>query len=205
MGQGNKSLDGAERQLWQAAMRDAKPLKRGRRLAPAEKQADQDAPAKPPPSPRPATKTAAKVRPKATPRAPASAPTHDLGHGGSEGLDRRQAERFRRGQLEIEGRLDLHGKTQEEARRALDAFLTRAAEAGKRCVLVITGKGRPEGGVLRAEVPRWLNSPENRARIVSFDYAQQRHGGHGALYVLLKRRRTSKGSPRGNRPGNPRA
>lgn len=196
MGEDNKNLDSEERRLWQAAMRDAKPLKPGRRLAPAEKQAAQDVPAKSAPSPTP--KAPAKVRPRAGPSSPANAPVRDLGHGGSDGLDRRQADRFRRGQIEIQGRLDLHGKTQDEARRALDAFLSRAAEAGKRCVLVITGKGRPEGGVLRAEVPRWLNSPENRARIVAFDYAQPRHGGQGALYVLLKRRRGVQGHFRGS-------
>jgi DNA-nicking Smr family endonuclease len=57
MDPGDKKLDSAGRQLWQAAMRDAKPLKRGRRLAPAEQQADGDAPAKPPPSPKPTPKS----------------------------------------------------------------------------------------------------------------------------------------------------
>lgn len=107
------------------------------------------------------------------------------------GLDRRSAERLRRGALAIEARLDLHGMTQEEAHRALDAFLARAAQAGKRSVLVITGKGgRGSGaGVLRAAVPRWLNEAPNRARILAFAPAQPQHGGTGALYLLLKRRR----------------
>lgn len=109
----------------------------------------------------------------------------------SPGLDRRTAERLRRGALAIDGRLDLHGMTQEEAHRALDAFLARAAQAGKRCVLVITGKGgRSLGdGVLRAAVPRWLNEAPNRGRLLAFAPAQPQHGGAGALYLLLKRRR----------------
>ena len=64
-----------------------------------------------------------------------------------------------------------------------------AESAGKRCVLVITGKGLSSGGVLRDQVPRWLNLAPNRARVLAFDYARQHHGGAGALYVLLKRRR----------------
>jgi DNA-nicking Smr family endonuclease len=107
------------------------------------------------------------------------------------GLDRRTAERLRGGALPIEARLDLHGMTQAEAHRALDTFLARAVEAEKRCVLVITGKGgRMAGdGVLRAAVPRWLNEAPNRARLLAFAPAQPQHGGAGALYLLLRRRR----------------
>ncbi len=58
---------------------------------------------------------------------------------------------------------------------------------------VITGIGRAreEGGVLRAAVPRWLNEPPNRARVLAFDLAQPNDGGHGALYVLLRKKRES--------------
>ena len=61
--------------------------------------------------------------------------------GAASGIDRRTAQRLVRGQMRVEDRIDLHGMTQEEARRALDRFLTSAASDGKRCVLVITGKG----------------------------------------------------------------
>jgi DNA-nicking Smr family endonuclease len=110
-------------------------------------------------------------------------------------MDRRQAERFKRGKMSIEGRLDLHGMTRAAAHGALRRFLLGAAAADKRCVLVITGKGRasPQGGVLREEVPRWLNEPGLRDKVLSFDYSQQSDGGTGALYVLLKRRRPGKG------------
>jgi DNA-nicking Smr family endonuclease len=62
---------------------------------------------------------------------------------------------------------------------------------GRRCVLVITGKGiwRSEAGILREMVPRWLNEAPNRARVLAIAHAQPRHGGQGALYVLLKRKR----------------
>lgn len=118
-------------------------------------------------------------------------PPAPLSHGSRDGLDRRKAERLSRGKLPIEATLDLHGLRQAEAHRRLAHFLAESQAAGKRCVLIVTGKGqhKEEGGVLRANVPRWLNETPNRARVLSFDYAQQKHGGTGALYVLLRRRR----------------
>jgi DNA-nicking Smr family endonuclease len=114
----------------------------------------------------------------------------ELAAGASADIDKRTAERLKRGRLDIEGRLDLHGMTEEQARPAVDVFLADAQAAGKRCVLIITGKGPGrEGGVLRRALPGWLNQPGNRARLVAFAPAQPRHGGHGAVYLLLKRRR----------------
>ncbi len=116
----------------------------------------------------------------------------ELKTGASPGLDKRSAARLKRGQLAIEGRIDLHGMTQATAHQALEEFLTASQRAGKRCVLVITGKGlRPTGetGVLRNLVPRWMNAPAIRGRVLGFSTAQPRDGGTGALYVLLKRRR----------------
>jgi len=117
--------------------------------------------------------------------------------GETTGVDRRTANRLRRGQLPIDGELDLHGFRQAQAHQTLDRFIEKAAREGRRCLLVITGKGaRAEvekgwrgAGVLREAVPGWLNDPVNRTRILSFCHAQPRDGGDGALYVLLKRRR----------------
>jgi DNA-nicking Smr family endonuclease len=89
----------------------------------------------------------------------------------------------------IEQTLDLHGRTQDEAHRALARFLAAAQAAGCRCVLVVTGKGLGSGGTLGHMVPRWLNEGANRELIVAFTPAQARHGGSGALYVLLRRHR----------------
>jgi DNA-nicking Smr family endonuclease len=105
------------------------------------------------------------------------------------GLDRRTWLRLKRGQVPIEQTLDLHGRTQDEAHRALGGFLAAAQTAGRRCVLVVTGKGLESGGTLRHMVPRWLNEGTSREHIVAFCPAQARHGGTGALYVLLRRRR----------------
>jgi DNA-nicking Smr family endonuclease len=114
-----------------------------------------------------------------------------LAPGDSPGVDRSTAERFRRGQLAVEARLDLHGMTQEEAHRALVRFIRRGHEDGLRTVLVITGKGGfgDARGVLRDAVPRWLNESDLRPRVLSCAWAQPKHGGAGALYVLLRRRR----------------
>ncbi len=138
-------------------------------------------PAEPPPVARPAP-----PGPPPAPRLP------EIGPGDRVGVDKRTAKRLKRGQLAVEARMDLHGLTQEEAHRALSAFVQGSQAAGRRCVLVITGKGlRPDGtvGVLRAAVPHWLNQPDLRERIVAFTHATPRDGGEGALYLLLKRKR----------------
>jgi DNA-nicking Smr family endonuclease len=169
--------------LWQAAMRDVRPLR-------SRKPAEPPAPA-PPAAPMKKPKPAGRI-PAASPARPVPpAAVPDISHGRAAGIDRRSAERLRRGRLPIEGRLDLHGMTQAAAVERLAEFIARAEGAGKRCVLVITGKGLASGGVLRDQVPRWLNLPPNRARVLAFDYARQQDGGSGALYVLLKRRRAT--------------
>jgi DNA-nicking Smr family endonuclease len=106
------------------------------------------------------------------------------------GIDRATAERLKRGLRKIEARLDLHGMTQKEAHRALMEFLRQADEAGRRCLLVITGRGLAADGpgILKSSVPRWLDEGAVRRRILAVAAAQPRHGGAGALYVLLRRR-----------------
>ncbi|MGD1878823.1 MAG: Smr/MutS family protein [Kiloniellaceae bacterium] len=194
------SLSGEDRRLWQHVAQQAKPLTGRDRLhskmvellqqeLDAEAQGQNGARPAPPqkrrsPATAPAHRTPAAAAPRPQPQA-------DLSHGSRDGLDRRKAERLRRGKLPIEATLDLHGLRQAEAHRRLEGFLADCHAAGKRCVLVVTGKGlhKEEGGVLRASVPRWLNEAPNRSRVLSFDYAQQKHGGTGALYILLRRRR----------------
>ena len=107
------------------------------------------------------------------------------------GLDRKRGGRLRRGKLDIEGTLDLHGMTRDAAQAAVRRFLDASQGMGRRTVLIITGKGYAHGseGVLRSALPQWLNAPENRIRVLAYDYAQPRHGGQGAFYVYLKKRR----------------
>ena len=123
----------------------------------------------------------------------------DLVRGNLDGLDRRAQRRFRRGKLPIEARLDLHGHTRMRAKARLDRFIEAAWRDGKRCVMVITGKGGArwhdpsarsrETGVLRRDVPIWLNDSRNRPRILAFTHAQPGDGGEGALYIMIRRRR----------------
>lgn len=170
--------------LWRHVTGDMVPLKT-RRLAPPPT----ETPAQPAPS-----KPAAKPAPPAPVRAKKPVPRplpRSLGHGDIADVDKRSAERLRRGRLPIEAALDLHGHSQRTARDALDRFLEEAQAAGLRCVLVVTGKGTTSaaGGVLRAQVPSWLNELPNRPRILAYNYAQPQHGGMGALYILLRKRR----------------
>jgi DNA-nicking Smr family endonuclease len=136
--------------------------------------------------------------PKVAPAVPSPLPTARA--RAIAGLDQRKADRLRQGRLPIDARLDLHGMTQDAAHAALDRFLNSAAARGDRCVLIITGKGAAKrtddnaimparGGVLRAAVPRWLGESTMRPFIVAVHPAALQHGGDGALYVLLKRKR----------------
>ena len=130
--------------------------------------------------------------PPVLPPAPMSRPTMppEMVHGAAPGLDRRSAQRMRRGKVTIEARIDLHGMRQLAAKQALEDFIATSVSKARRCVLVITGKGlRPDGGVgvLRDAVPAWLNEPGFRRHVISFSYAHARDGGAGALYVMLRR------------------
>ncbi|MCD7058435.1 Smr/MutS family protein [Pelagibacterium xiamenense] len=105
--------------------------------------------------------------------------------------------RLERGHLPIDATLDLHGMTQEEAHAALHRFIPARAARGDRTILVITGKGLKktgylqieQKGVLRSMVPVWLKAPELAPFVAGVDRAHQSHGGEGALYIRLKRKR----------------
>lgn len=173
-----------ELELWRHVAQTVRPIKSRRRAA----QPNDEAPSAPAAKAKTA-KAAASPAPAPKQPPPTPAKPHELTHGLSHGIDRRQAERFRKGKLPIEGKIDLHGRTQQDAHDDLLAFLRRAHASGKRTLLVVTGKGMTTSktGILRQAVPRWLNEPSFRALVLAFDYAEPQHGGEGALYVLLKR------------------
>jgi DNA-nicking Smr family endonuclease len=164
--------DDLDSALWRRAMRDVKPV------APR---------AAPPPAPAKPAAPRAIIRPEAN-RPEASLPP--LAIDRFAGIDRANAERLKRGKRKIEARLDLHGMTQDEAHRTLLGFVRTARVGGKRCVLVITGRGNFGGGVLKAAVPRWLAEAEFRPHLLAIATAQPRDGGTGALYVMLRRNAT---------------
>ncbi|MBW3560380.1 MAG: Smr/MutS family protein [Proteobacteria bacterium] len=97
--------------------------------------------------------------------------------------------RIARARDPIEARLDLHGLDQDRARAALHNFLHRAHADGLRAVLVITGKGVEGDGILKRRTPDWLSEPAVRPLIAGVSPAERRHGGEGALYIALKRRK----------------
>lgn len=117
------------------------------------------------------------------------------------GLDRRTEEKFRKGQMAIEGRLDLHGLVLREAEPAVRDFIKAQHAANRRCLLVITGKGQggPEDtdrawyesakGQIRRSLKQWLEAPDLKPLILSVAPAQRQHGGSGAFYILLRRKR----------------
>ncbi len=119
------------------------------------------------------------------------------------GLDKRLQRKFLRGQVQIEGRLDLHGESISSARNSLLNFLEFSALQQKKTVLVITGKGQAEysrhtlhsrdfhdssdrTGRLRLEVPYWFSEPVFRRLISGYQPAHPKHGGGGAMYVQLR-------------------
>ncbi|MDX5365836.1 MAG: Smr/MutS family protein [Alphaproteobacteria bacterium] len=193
----SRSLTEEERKLWRAAMKDAKPLKRVK-PDPAE-DAPPPSPAAPPESQAVRAAPAAILAPPPRPRAPLEPPP--LGP-----LERRTSQKLARGQIEIEATIDLHGHSQERAHGALLDFVARSRGRGLRCVLVITGKGAspyarhtlhgstfyevPERqGVLRSAVPRWLGEAEFRLHVSGFQPAHPKHGGGGAFYLWLRKKR----------------
>lgn len=192
-----------ELELFGRVMADTEPLKR-RRRRPAKPAETPPAPAAAPP-PASASDSTGRAAPLPTPP-PAgkpAAPTalSEHGHGAAPGIDRRTQLRLKRGQLPIEARIDLHGLTREKAHAGLNRFLARQVDLGRRCVLVITGKGRPdwqqpawgsgerEVGVIRRALPGWLDDHPNKQRVLAFVPAQPQDGGTGAWYVLLRRQR----------------
>ncbi len=159
--------------LWAAATRDVRPLRQQPAISPPE-----------PPAPTP--------DPAAQPQAPSAAsPPPKPRQPGP--IDRVTLERLRRGQVQIDARIDLHGMDQRQAFAALIGFVEASLRLGRRGLLVITGKGAgvEGGGVLRRNAPLWLTAAPFSARILTIVPAHTRHGGDGAFYVLLRRTRSS--------------
>jgi len=210
-GAGGKAGRGAgpeDRALWNQVIRDATPLEPGRRATGDETDPvpAKPEPAQPPTRARTAPRAPQTLRPAGSGKPPAigldlAGPAVAPVGRPEAGLDRRNAERLRRGERAPDGRIDLHGMTAERAHRALDRRIGEALARDQRLVLVITGKGgrkrngddapfmREEEGVLRQQAPIWLRRGPHAAHIIGIYQAHPRHGGAGALYVYLKRRR----------------
>ena len=103
-------------------------------------------------------------------------------------IEPRRKRRISRERDPIEARLDLHGLNSIAAEARLKAFVQQAYANDYRAVLVITGKGMAENGVLKRNAPEWLSDPALGHIVAGISQAHARHGGTGALYVALKRR-----------------
>ncbi|WP_454915236.1 Smr/MutS family protein [Xanthobacter sediminis] len=187
-------LSADERVLWALVVREVKPLRPQDDASPAVP----DAAAPPPEAAAPPPSEPARAAPRPTPAKPAPSlapapPALPLAP-----LEPKARRRLTRG-AEVDARIDLHGLTQALAHHRLRLFLLEAQALGHGVVLVITGKGDPERlagghfgegrGVLRRAVPLWLAEPNLRDVVLGFEPAGRRHGGEGALYVRIRRRR----------------
>jgi DNA-nicking Smr family endonuclease len=196
-GGGGRAISDDEAELWRQLTRGLDPLKAKPRIgsvapgdpaSPAEKRAP--APAKAKSQPRPTAPALPPASPKAARKPP---PLADF--------DRRKVRQIASGKVEVDARIDLHGSRQRDAHARLRAFLLTAHAKGHRTVLVITGKGgeaepadplgtlmgERQRGVLRRNVPLWLEEPDLRSIVLSYAQAGIRHGGAGALYVQLRK------------------
>jgi DNA-nicking Smr family endonuclease len=110
-----------------------------------------------------------------------------LKKGALANVNRATAEKFKKGEIIIEARLDLHGVRTHDAKQLVEQFIERCFNEQKRYLLLITGKGFHGEGTIYQEMPHWLNGSSIRSKIVAFTSAHPKDGGDGALYVLLKK------------------
>jgi DNA-nicking Smr family endonuclease len=150
-------------------------------------------------------KVPASAAPKADPDAPARAQLRSLVTEGLrfetiddgerlEGrritVDPREIRRLRKGMYAVDGKLDLHGMSLEEAREAVTTFVKRRQSEGDRVIALIPGRGShsPRGiGVLRGELGAWLSDGRAARHVAAFATAPDDMGGAGVLLVLLAR------------------
>jgi len=181
------SLSPEDRELWGKVAKTLTPLhpERARDLQEELAQSREDAPPKPVKTPK--TATAIKA-PEPARKTPALLPLKQL--------ETRYRRKIVRGVTAIDARIDLHGLTQYQAHDRLVGFLYQAQTRRHRVVLVITGKGggpekayMDERGILRRMVPQWLSMPDLRPVVLGYEQAHASHGGAGALYVRIRKRR----------------
>lgn len=173
-----RRLTAEERALWRKVVESVRPLA-GVTPPPSE-------PA-PPPSPKPPS--VARPAPKNPVKAKNPGTT----------LDASWDRRLSRGLVQPDRTVDLHGHNLATAYAMIDDRLEAAIAAGDRLVLLVTGKPpsddrRPVArGAIRAAVGDWLAASRHAGEIAAVRNAHPRHGGSGALYLVLRRRRERSG------------
>ena len=116
--------------------------------------------------------------------------TDEVIEGRVASVDPHVVKKLRRGEFAVQGHIDLHGLTREEAKRAVDEFLRASLSAGKRCVLVVHGRGlhsKDQLPVLKDALKTWLATARFGRHVLAFASARPVDGGGGAIYVLLRR------------------
>ncbi|WFE90103.1 Smr/MutS family protein [Roseibium porphyridii] len=181
------ALSPEDRELWGKVAKTLTPLhpERARVLEAELEDVVKDTPTKSVKQPK--TSTAIKA-PPGEQKAKAPMPLHQLEH--------RFRRKIVRGVRAIDARIDLHGLTQHQAHDRLLGFLYQAQARRHKVVLVITGKGgggssayMDERGILRRMVPQWLSMPDMRPVVLGYEEAHASHGGAGALYVRIRKKR----------------
>lgn len=189
--------------LWDSYIKDVKPIKRGsvRKIPADTKKKQPDQVIEPPKQPKDALHS--------VPKSALSPLKPKVRSDGAPQLDRRTAQKLKRGLFPIEDKIDLHGMTQDAACAALQSFVASAYARQLRCVLVVTGKGRlmfdqeNEGvfrdierthqtrtpGVIKRNFKSWLLEEPYKSMVLKIETAQIKDGGEGAAYILLRRQR----------------
>ena len=102
-------------------------------------------------------------------------------------LSKKNIKDFSKGNVFIDKKLDLHGFNLVEAKNLLKNFINQSVKNNKRLILVITGKGKEGEGIIKNNIVSWLNTKDLRNKILAVNYASKKHGGTGAIYILLKK------------------
>lgn len=187
-----QGLTPEEAQLWRRVAATVTPL----HPKPLPKVAVADLPAPPPPPKR----VRGRVPDPLPVPPPPPAPRRPLT---AHGLDSTWDRKLARGAFEPDRTIDLHGLTLDGAHARLDSAIAEALAAQARVILLIAGKPRPHDehghpdhsgrshrrGVIRAKLLDWLAASRHAGRIAAVRPAQQRHGGAGAVYVVLRKGR----------------
>lgn len=188
-----RRLSDEEKAVWAQVARTVTPLSPVRTVGRSAEAPPLSAPP-PVPPPTPPKRAKGRVPLPLVPKAPppkASAPVLPVN------LDGSWERRISKGTLLPDFSLDLHGSNLDQAYVRLMHGLVQAKAMGARVVLIVTGKARPVDaadrgsarGAIRAKIADWLAASEHSSDIVAVRGAHRRHGGQGALYVVLRKRR----------------
>jgi DNA-nicking Smr family endonuclease len=193
-----RDISDEDRDIWNRVIREAVPLRNKRDKAPAPTQKPAASPIAINARRLPTSFHVGELAARKPAQTDLSPTLDEIFAKVSPNMDRRNFDRLRKGRMQVDARIDLHGMTLTQAHPALTGFVRRAHQDGKRLLLVITGKGKSaeddgvmplRRGVLRHQVPQWLNQPPLAPLVLQIVPAHQRDGGTGAYYVYLRRHR----------------